>query len=89
MRTKSILAATAVATLLAAGLVSAPAANAAMSSDQCFAAFTGLDGNGDKQLTGGEVGKYTKGDANSDGRVSSDEFMKACEEGIFEAMTPN
>ncbi len=85
MRIKSIMAATAVATLLAAGLVSAPAA--AMSPDQCFNTFTGLDSNGDKQLTGGEIGKYTKGDANSDGRVTNTEFMKACEEGIFDRMS--
>jgi hypothetical protein len=86
MRIKSITAAA--AALAVAGMVALSPAQA-LTPDQCFARFTGMDKDGDKVLSTAEAKQHIKGDADGDGRVTNAEFMKSCEEGIFDAMNPD
>ncbi len=64
---------------------------AAPSDADCKAAWDKADTNKDGSVAGDEVTAYLEAikksgksyDANKDGKLSQDEFMKACKDGVF------
>jgi Ca2+-binding EF-hand superfamily protein len=70
------------------------AATAAPSEEECKAAFSRADKDQDGDLSGGELTWYlvaiqkdVRHSASAkDGKISFDEFMAACKEGVFDDM---
>jgi hypothetical protein len=81
--------ATIAAVFLAAGLVMP--SMAAPSDADCKAMWTKADANKDGVIAGSEATQFLAAikasgktyDANNDGKLSQDEFMKACKDGVF------
>ena len=69
----------------------APLAVAAQSDAECKALWTKADANSDGVLVGDEAAKFLDAikksgksyDANGDGKLDQDEFLKACKDGVF------
>jgi hypothetical protein len=82
-----------IATLIAAFLIGgcAIAAAEAPSEATCKAMWTKADADKNGSVEGAEAEKYLAAikksgksyDANNDGKLSQDEFMKACKDGVF------
>ena len=88
MRRKSALA------VLVAACAVLPATASAMSETDCAAQWKSADGNGDGVLVGPEADRYlayyrVRAHVTPvDGRITQQEFMKACQSDIFMAKVP-
>ena len=80
--------------MLGACFVMAPASSWASSEVDCSAQWKSADANGDGVLMGLEADRYLASyrvraqETPADGRISKDEFMKACESDVFMAKAP-
>jgi hypothetical protein len=80
--------------VLIACWATAPATSWASSPDDCSAQWQSADGNKDGVLMGPEADRYlafyrVRAQVTpADGRISQDEFMKACENDVFMAKAP-
>jgi hypothetical protein len=76
-------------------LAGMPAAALAASEADCAAQWKSADGNGDGVLMSPEADRYLayyrvrSQAAPSDGRITKDEFMRACQDDVFEARAPD
>lgn len=91
---KVLSAATAVAALFTLGVTAVPiaaqtpGAEAQPPEEQCIARFAEPEATFDQRLAGSEAPEYdqvkSQVDTNRDGVISSDEYIVACREGVFE-----
>ena len=81
--------------VLVACCAAVPATSFAASPDACGAQWKSADGNNDGVLMGPEADRYLAfyrvraQAAPADGRISRDDFMKACENDVFMAKAPD